>query len=201
MALRQHVLAEEVFLPVDGLDALVEVKVVEHAKLIVEGVEGALATQCGILVVRHHILVGIKHIHALRHGLGLQIAIVAHHGLATFGILGGDEDYTIGTLRTVDGGRGSVFQHGDVLDVVRGKVAERTALETVDNDERGVVTSDGATTTHADEHFGVGRTVGGGHLHTRELTSECFRDVGGRNGGQFVTTHGGYRTGKVFLPY
>ena len=104
VAVREHIGAEHVFLPVDGLDALVQVEVVEHTKLLVEGVQTAGTAYQGVLIVRHHIVVGVHRVQTLRHGLRLYETVVGHLRLAALGVLRRNKNHTVGTLRTVDGG-------------------------------------------------------------------------------------------------
>ena len=200
MALRKNALTEEVVLPVDGFDALVEIQVVEHAELFVERIQCAFAAQGSILVVRHDVLVSVENVHTLGNGFCLQVTVVVHNSLTTLSVLRRDENYTVGTLRTVDGCRGSILQHRDVFDVVRRKVAQLTTLETVDNDQWRVVTRDRTATTNANQHFCVGRTVSRCDVHTGHLTSQGFRHVGDRNLHKVLSGDCSHRTRQVFLP-
>ena len=78
-----------------------------------------------------------------------HIAIIRHLHLALLGFLGGDDDNTIGTLRTVDGCRRGILQDVDSLNIVGVQVAHRATLYTVNDNQRGVVTIDRAVTTNA----------------------------------------------------
>ena len=59
-------------------------------------------------------MVCIARTHLIVHG-----EVVAHDGLALVASLRGDDDDTVGGLRTVDGCGSSVFQDIDALDVLR----------------------------------------------------------------------------------
>ena len=64
-------------------------------------------------------IVGRSHIEGLRDFVECNIAIVAD--IRTLGLaaaLGGDDDNTIGCLRTVDSGSGSIAEHIDRLDII-----------------------------------------------------------------------------------
>ena len=123
VALGKDVLTEQVLLPVDGLNTFVEIEIIENTELFVERIELTLASQSRVLIVGHHILIGIKYVYAFGDLFCLQIAVVVDLCFPCLRILGGDEDNTIGTLRTVDSGGGSVLKYCDVFDVVGGEVA------------------------------------------------------------------------------
>ena len=91
--------------------------------------------------------------------LCLIINTILHHGLAFLGTLGGDEDYTVGTTGTIDGGRSRILQDVDALDVVGRNIVNRRNLYTIDDEKRIVALGNGATTTHADGHRCTRTTV------------------------------------------
>ncbi len=51
----------------------------------------------------------IHHIHRAGAGADGEIAVVSHLQLSRFTFLGGDDDYTVGSTRPVDGSCGSIL--------------------------------------------------------------------------------------------
>ena len=146
-------------LPVVGGDVVVHVDVLIVAEVV--GVGGNLlrivvVLQQGELILPCGIVARADDIHLLGNLLPRVVGVVAHLGLAFLTALGGDEDNAVGTTRTVDGGGGCILQHGDVLDVVGRNVADSVNGESVDDVKRVVRLGDGAATTNANLHFGVG---------------------------------------------
>ena len=76
------------------------------------------------------------------------VSIEADHGTAVLTALRGNEHHTVGRLRTIDGGRGSVLQHVDALDVGRIERSD-VATDAVYNIKRRRGTG-GADTTDVD---------------------------------------------------
>ena len=145
------------------------------------------------------IVLGRENVNLLGNLFPAVVSIVAHLGLTFLTALGGNEDYTIGTAATVDGGRRGVFQDGDVLDVVRWNIADALYGETVNDVKRVVRLGDRTTTTDADLHLCIRRTFSCGDLHTWHLTSQGLRGISNRYGLQCLTVHCGYRTCQVLL--
>ena len=126
--------------------------------------------------------------------------------LAAF--LGGDDDDTVGSARTVDGSGGSILQDGEAGDVFRidhcqgvGKTLHAFVVhgETVDDDERVVGGVERRTTADADGSVGTRRTTRGGDIDTGNLTNEHVLRIGRDALGHFVGFDGGHRTGGVCL--
>ena len=189
-------------LPVVGLDVVIHVDVLIVSEVV--GVGGNLlrivaVLQQGELILPCGIVASADDVDLLGHLLPGVVGIVADLGLAFLTALGGDEDYTISTTRTVDGGGGCILQDGDVLNVVGRDVADTVNGEAIDDVERVVRLGDGATSTHADLHLCIGRTLSGGDLHTRHLTREGLGSVCHGHCLQHIAVDGSYGTRKVFF--
>ena len=64
-------------------------------------------------------VVGCRDVQFLSNHVDSQISIVAHVcALALVTTLGGDDDHTIGSLRTVDSRSGSIAEHVDRLNII-----------------------------------------------------------------------------------
>ena len=106
------------------------------------------------------VLLGIEHFHLVGVGLYGNAGVEVNLNLAFLTLLGGDDDHTVGSTRTVDTGRGGILQHLDALDVVTIQfVHARLRGHTVDDVQRVVVVQRTHTT---DANLGStrGRTVG-----------------------------------------
>ena len=124
VAVRKNIGTEHILLPVDGPNTLVEVEVVINTIVLFERCHVAATAKESILIVRHHIVVSVHCLQALCNGLCLQITVVVNLSLTSLRILCSDEDYTIGTLRTIDGCRRCILQHGDIFNIIRRDVAD-----------------------------------------------------------------------------
>ena len=157
--------------------------VVVHIQiLIVSEVVGVRRNLFGIVVVLEQsqlvlpcsVIACTEHILLLGNLLPAVVCVVANLGLTLLTALGGNQDYTVSTTATIDGGRRSILKYGDILDIIGGDVADALNRESVDNVERVVALCDRTTTTHANLYFSVWRTFGCGNLHTRHLTSQSL---------------------------
>ena len=72
-------------------------------------------------------------------------AFELHFGIARLTLLGGDEHHTVGTARTVEGGRSCIFEYRDVFDVVGVDRREIAVVGNAVEDDEGV-------------HLGIDRT-------------------------------------------
>ena len=136
---------------------------VRHTRSEVEvGILLCVARCFGLGVEPEALVVEVEHLLAV-HGvevLGWLLDAVAalerNLGLALGTFLGGDEEYAVGSLCTIDGSGRSVLQYIDALDV--GRVEARKAAgvdDTVENDEHARVTRNGVGTTHGDRWVGT----------------------------------------------
>ena len=199
VAVRKNIGTEHILLPIDSPNTLVEIEVVINTIVLFERCHVAATAEERILIVRHHIVVSVHCLQALSDGLRLQITVVVNLSLTCLCTLCRDEDNTICTLRTVDSCRRSILQHSDVLNIVRRNIADARSLETIHNVQWRVITRDGTTTTHANQHFSVWRTVGRGDTHTGQLTAQCLRYTWNRHLHDVLTSYCSHRTRQVLL--
>ena len=154
MLLDGRVVVENEVLPV-GTEAhhLVAVVVSEVVWVDIENRHALFHTA---LVLQNGVIHGTRHVAPLPSRLPAVREVVVDLSLALLSFLGGDENHTIGGTCTIDGTRGSVFQHFNRLDV-RGVHAFHTVLvggHTVYNIKRSVpVGINGAVTTNTDERL------------------------------------------------
>ena len=96
--------------------------------------------------------------------------------LAVLALLGGDDDHTVGSTRTVDRGRGGILQHLDALDVVTVQLVHAgLGGHTVDDVQRVVVVQRTDTT---DAYRGSTRQVTVGRdVHARHTTLQGLHRV------------------------
>ena len=146
------------------------------------------------------VLVGIHHVvDAAGNLVPAEISLIVNlQGLFLLTALGGDDDHTVSSTRTVDGTCRCILQHLDGLDVVRRDVANSgTHGHTVNHVQRSRRTERTDTT---DTHCGVGTglTVRR-NLHAGHLTFQHSRDVRVRHTLQFVGIHNADRTRQVGL--
>ena len=92
-----------------------------------------------LLLQQHRVLVTVQHLVALRLVGTSQTEAVVDAGLTTRTTLGLDLDDTVRTLRTPDGGCGSILQHRDALDILRVDVQQFGKLLLVGRREVEVV--------------------------------------------------------------
>ncbi len=134
-------------------------------------VDGRLAHIEVDLVLDVHILLGVQELGHLLHVLDAVEAVIGDADPAGLALLGGDEDDTVRTTRTVDGAGGGVLQDVDALDIRGVEGVDAAAGHAVDHIQRGIGT-DGTHTADVDVVARArlsGRThdahTGGGGLH------------------------------------
>ena len=135
---------------------------------------------------------GVEQVEVLAHTAQPEAVAIGDVGflLTKFPFLGGDEDDSVGSTRTVDGGGTHVFQHFDALDVVGvdgGKRIEaaldgsqscpagRSVLvvdETIDHVKGFVAGIDRVATTDADAAIGSRLSAGCSHVKTCHLSAQ-----------------------------
>ena len=128
-------------LPVVTFNAFVKVHVLVVSELVgVVVYLGSIAAvvQHSVLILPLGVVVNVEHVILLGNLLPAVVGVVADLYLTGLTALGGHQDNTVGTTATVDGGRRSVLQHGDVLDVVGRNVADTVNGESIDNVQRVV---------------------------------------------------------------
>ena len=144
-----------------------------------------LAAGVDILLVHDgHILLGIEHLHLVDGFLPTLVSVEADHGTAVLTALRGDEHHAVGRLRTIDGGRGSVLQHVDALDVGRIERSD-VAADAVYNIKRRRGTG-GADTTDIDLESLTGLSRLRDDGHAGGLPLQCLQRIGGVELGHVV---------------
>ena len=191
-------------LPVVGRDVVIHIEILIVAEkvgirrnltgIVVVLQESKLILPCSIVSCTEHILL-------LGNLFPAIISIVAHLCLAFLTALGSHQDNTVSTTATIDGGRRSVLQHGDVLNVIGRNVTDTLNGETIDNVQRLVRLGDRTTATHTNLNFSIRRTFSCCNLHTNHLTRQGLRSVGNRYCLQGIATYRGHRTGEVLPLY
>ena len=114
------------------------------------------------------------------------------YGCAALGtLLGGDEDNTVGSAVTVQGGGSGILQDGHRLDIGRVQVGDTAAeRNTVDHIQRAGGTVHGTVTTDHDGRAGTRIAIGAVHLDTGYRAFEGAGDGGGGTVGNLIRTHG-----------
>ena len=136
---------------------------VGHTRSEVEvGILLGVARCFGLGVEPEALVVEVEHLLTVHDAevLGRLLDAVAARernlGLALGTLLGGDEEYAIGSLCTIDGGGRSILQHIDALDVGRVDGGKTAGVDdTVEHDEHAGVTRDGVGATHGDRWVGT----------------------------------------------
>ena len=120
---------------------LVDVEVVRVTEVVAELVDLAVACHRAVELVADE-LVGVEQVELAGELACLPVGVEFHLQLACLCRFRGDDDYTVTTLRTIDGSQGGVLQDVDGLDVCRGNIVDVVGDETVDHEERlAVVTT------------------------------------------------------------
>ena len=135
-----------------------------------------------------HILLSIQHLGQTIDIRPTDVTVVRHLDLTSLTLLGGHEDHTVSSSRTVDGAGCSVLQHVDTLDVGRVQVVDITTGHTVDNVKRSGVTI-GTSTTDSHLKAITGLTRYGLNRHTRALALESAEHLCGVHLGDVLTLH------------
>ena len=153
-----------------------------------------------LLVVDFHELCGVGDGLIVLHGATVRspLHVDVHLCLLRLSLLGCDKNHTSGTTGTVEGGRSSVLQHGDALDIILWNVGEVAAIRsTVDNHKGfGVGIHRGDTTDVDGTLRSTWLTARSTNLQTRDGTNEGVGYVGGDFLAQFLRPHHGGRTCK-----
>ena len=148
---------------------------VDEVGVVLRPVDGTAAAVSAGLVHDGHVLTGVEDFVLTIDLLSAIVAIVGDGAFALFAALGGDKDYAVGSLRTVDGGGGSVFEDVDALDVGGIKGGD-VATDTVNKVERLSV-ADGTQTADVNTHAGSRLTRSGLDVDTRGLTLEGLKGI------------------------
>ena len=135
-----------------------------------------------------HILFGVERFWHLVYVLPAHVSVVTYLYLAFLTLLGGDEDHTICSRRTIDSSRSSILEHVDTLDVGRVEGVDVAASHTVDDVDR-IGAAVGTCTTDIDLES-IARLTGIGlDGHTRSLALESAEHLCGVEFGNVLTLH------------
>ena len=138
-------------------------------------------------------------IYAFRNLVYAEVtAVVNLQRLILTTMLGGDDDHTITSTRTVDGTGSGILQNLDGLNIISGEVTDRsTHWHSIDNIKR-CGTSKSTDTTNTHRWIGTRLTIGR-DLYTRNLTLKHGGDIGVGYLLQLVGIDNGNRAGQVGL--
>ena len=163
------------------------------------GIFALIVSQHRILTLPLNIVSCRKSIQSLSHLLPRIVCVVRYTYLTLLTTLSSNEDYTVGTTRTVDSCRRSILQYCDIFDIGSRNIADTFHWETIDDIKRCIVASDRATTTYTNLHLRIRRTFGSGDLHTSHLTLQCLSGIGHRNSFKSLVANCSYRTCQVLF--
>ena len=150
------------------------------------GSSGAHALNVEIVVV-HHAIVRLIVLRRILDGLvvlngagvGAPLHVYVDDGLLCATLLRGDENHACGTCGTVQGSRGSIFQHRDALDIIGVDVCQAGIVRRTVHDDEGLHGRIQRADT-ADIHAAAASTGGTAlahHLQARNLTDEGVSDI------------------------
>ena len=148
------IVVEEQLLPV-GAEALDGIAI-GIRQVIGVGVEGCLSAVDILLILKNGVVRSTGYVTVLPGCLPAIREIVVDLCLTHLTLLGGDEYHTVGSARTIDGTRGSIFQHLDTLDIIRVHRLQTVLVgwHAVNNIKR-VRVINSTRTTHADHRLGT----------------------------------------------
>ena len=150
----------------------------------------------------------VEHVDCLLLPAERHATVVRYLDVARVALLCRDDDDTIGTAATIDGGGRSVFQHVEGLDVLRvddredvGHTLHAIVVDrhVVDDDQRIVAGVEGRAATDADVGLGARRTTLACDSHTGHLTYEQVLGVDHNTLVLAVWFQGGDRSSQVLL--
>ena len=146
--------AKRQVLPVVGGYIIIHVQVLIVAKIL--GIFVCFICQQAQFILPIGIVSGREHIQFIGYFLPAIVSIIADTHFTFFSALGGHNDYTVGTTRTINGCGGGIFQDCDVFNVSGRYVGDTLYGEAVDNKQRFVALCDRATASYTDGHRCVG---------------------------------------------
>ena len=150
------------------------------------------------LVKDGHVLLSIEKLRTLVGVRPTYSTIIGDFNFTSLTLSGCNEDHTVCSTGTIDGGRCSILQHVDALDISGVNVIKATTCDTVDYIKRCRVT-DGTDTTDVNlvTLTRLCRTLG--DLYTRSAWLHSFECVGGVQLGDVLTLYLNRSTGHEFL--
>ena len=154
-------------------------------------------------------LIAGHHVHELLAHAGRDGTVVGDLGsLVGAALLGRDDDDTVGSAGTVDGGCGSVLQDVEALDIGRidhgeevGQTLDTVVVhcKTVDDDERVIGSVQGRTSTDTDGRAATRGAAGTGNADAGDLAGQHILGVHDDTLVLGVRFKGGHRAGEVAL--
>ncbi len=163
-----------------------------HIVLVVEGI-------FGLVLHESHLSVAVERVRSGGGGVPRVVDIQRNIRLAGLAALGGDDDDTVGTTRTVDGRGRSVFQNVHRLDVGGVEIERRTIFHAVDQDERVVACEERTGPAQVDVELAARLTRGLREVHARHFGLHGLHGVGGSHVFQVARLDGGNRACEVAL--
>ena len=192
---------EQVVGPIVCLDIGIVVPMIasQGTQAIILGNAIGKARAVGVTITPNiaQIILGSESLCGVEYMLDLHEAGIGDRKLVLVRALGSDEDYTVGTTRTIDSGGCSVFQHVDADNLVSWDVGDGSCGEAIDDEEGLVALRDRTTTTHADGGASTRTTVLRGDHHTGKFALKSLRHVRNGVGHKFLRVNRRNRTGEV----
>ena len=167
----------------------IEVHILRVAEIITE--LACLRVTCGVsgsivpLII--HEIVGTHQIHFLGDMADRPLGIEVNLGLALGGTLGGDYDYAVAALGSIDSGQGGILEDVNRLNIRGGDVVYVVGLESVNDIKRVVGLGHRRRSAHTNVDVGSGLTVDCGDLHACNLALEGDSCRGDRHSGKLDT--------------
>ena len=148
----------------------------------------ALSVECGIsLESVIHELVGIHHFWHACQLLDAIISVIRDGSLlclvCTLASLGGNHDDTGRSTGTIDGGRRSIFQYVDAVDIVRVEEVHVVANHTIDNIQWLCLLVDGSLSTNLNIEACTCTATRLGDVDTRNRTLQRLCKIGSTTSG------------------
>ena len=114
-----------------------------------------------------------------------------------FTTFGSNKNNAIRSFSSIDGGRRSIFQHINTLNITGRNIIDIIDLKTIHDVQRRVILCDRATTTHCNLNSSIGRAIGRYYIHTCQLSRNSRSSRCNRNIFQNLFTHRRNGTGQV----
>ena len=146
--------------------------------------------------------IGVQHVGDIGRTGPTQVVGVRNARLALLTFLGGYQNDTERSTRTVDGSRSGIHQYGDVVDVLRIQLVDVTGHTVNQHEGRCARTCSQVTrTTDIKRRIGVQLTTGIRHtdIQTGNNTLQGLTYGGYRTGFQFLIVHRSHGTGQVYF--
>ena len=124
--------------PVSPLTVLNGLPFLHSEKFLVIGGRIPLTASTSSFTTHLHIVFPTQHIRILRPPVYTKITIIRKLCFTLRTFLGGDNDYPISTLRTINCRRRSIFQHFDRFNISRSNIREITSLHTINDKQRSI---------------------------------------------------------------